>query len=851
MSKHFTKISLFILIGAILVSCNITKRVPNHKRLLFKNEIIDGNKIIKEDDVFNQLYQKSNSSILGYRLRLNIYNLAKQHTDSLYKLKYTNDPDKYYRNVKLLSKKQVNRLGHSFWYEGIHNFLKEIGEAPVILDTNSTKKSLRRLKAYYYNKGYFDVKTSYTSDTSQIKKVSLKYKIEKGSGYIIDTIKTAIATPALDSLYKIKKGASFIITGKQYTTENIDNERNRITNDFRNNGAFFFQQNYIEYDLDTINTGKKVNITLNINNQIIRENDSSKTQSFKIYKINRVNIYTDFNNKNKVQIKDSIQYKGFNLYSEDKLKYRPKAITNAVFITPGSIFSDDKTALTIKYLINLKVFNYPSIQYDIDPKDENGLIANIYLLPRKKYTFGASADFTRSNIQDFGISGNTTVGIRNVFNGAETFEIGLRGTIGASRKVANPNNTFFNISEFGVDAKLNFPRLLFPINTERLIKKYMIPYTTFSVGFAKQTNIGLDKQNFTCALTYNWTPKKNRTARFDLFNVQFVKNVNIGNYFNIYQSSYENLSIIASNPAYGFNDPIYYNLDGTLKIESGTNAFLNAVLGPNPTIFTSETDLKNIRSINERKIRLTENNLIFASSYSYSRTTKRDIADEHYYAFKGKIESAGNFLSLLARASKQLKNQSGANTFFEVEYSQYIKGELEYIKHWDLHRKKVLAVRWFGGIAIPYGNSKSVPFSRSYFGGGTNDNRAWQPYSLGPGSSGGINDFNEANMKLALNAELRFNIAGAWNGVLFADIGNIWNVLDNVEDEKYKFQGLKSLTDVAVGTGFGIRYDFGIFVIRGELGFKTYNPANAENEKWLKDFNFSQSVINIGINYPF
>ena len=374
MSKHFTKISLFILIGAILVSCNITKRVPNHKRLLFKNEIIDGNKIIKEDDVFNQLYQKSNSSILGYRLRLNIYNLAKQHTDSLYKLKYTNDPDKYYRNVKLLSKKQVNRLGHSFWYEGIHNFLKEIGEAPVILDTNSTKKSLRRLKAYYYNKGYFDVKTSYTSDTSQIKKVSLKYKIEKGSGYIIDTIKTAIATPALDSLYKIKKGASFIITGKQYTTENIDNERNRITNDFRNNGAFFFQQNYIEYDLDTINTGKKVNITLNINNQIIRENDSSKTQSFKIYKINRVNIYTDFNNKNKVQIKDSIQYKGFNLYSEDKLKYRPKAITNAVFITPGSIFSDDKTALTIKYLINLKVFNYPSIQYDIDPKDENGLI---------------------------------------------------------------------------------------------------------------------------------------------------------------------------------------------------------------------------------------------------------------------------------------------------------------------------------------------------------------------------------------------------------------------------------------------------------------------------------------------
>ena len=125
----------------------MTKRVPDHKRLLLKNEIIVDNKATTNDDVVNQLYQKPNSSILGYRLRLNIYNLAKQKTDSLYKLKYINNPEKYKRRVKLLSKKQVNRLGHSFWYEGIHNFLKETGEAPVILDSSGTKKSLKRLKA--------------------------------------------------------------------------------------------------------------------------------------------------------------------------------------------------------------------------------------------------------------------------------------------------------------------------------------------------------------------------------------------------------------------------------------------------------------------------------------------------------------------------------------------------------------------------------------------------------------------------------------------------------------------------------------------------------------------------------
>jgi hypothetical protein len=29
-----------------------------------------------------------------------------------------------------------------------------------------------------------------------------------------------------------------------------------------------------------------------------------------------------------------------------------------------------------------------------------------------------------------------------------------------------------------------------------------------AIGFARQTNIGLDKENFTGAFTYNWTPKK-------------------------------------------------------------------------------------------------------------------------------------------------------------------------------------------------------------------------------------------------------------------------------------------------------------------------------------------------------
>lgn len=848
MKNSLTKISLFILIGVIIFGCNTTKRVPNGKSLLTKNNIYVDGKKNNVEDVFNQLYQKQNTTILGYRLRLNIYNLAKEKTDSIYRAKFINNPKKYNRKVKWLSKKQVKRLGQSFWYSGIHNFLRKTGEPPVILDTISTKKSLRRLKSYYFNRGYFEVTTKYKIDSIGLKKVKLNYDIVTGKPYIVDTINSYISSKPLDSIYQLRKRNSFIKSGKRFETSNFDAEKARITEEFRNNGAFRFQQNYVTYDIDTLNPNHKSNVDLIIENESIRVEDSTYSVPFELYKINKVNIYTDHSPANQnLPIKDSTVYKDFTLYSVNKLKYRPKSLTDGIFVTKGNYFSDNRTALTSKYLSNLKVFNYPLIQYVQDEKDKNGLIANIYLSPRKKFTFGFSADFTHSNIQDFGIQGNTFLGIRNVFNGAETFEIGFRGNIGASKDLANPNHNFFNISEIGSDAKLNFPRIFLPFKTDKIIPKYMIPFTTINVGYSKQTNIGLDKQNFTSSLVYNWTPRKSTNFRFDLINIQFVRNINPGNYFNVYTSSHKVLSQFAEN--YGV-DVSYFNnsnFNNGLRINEGVDYFLGEI--ENGGIDPTTNDRKSINSIIEQRDRLTEDNLIVASSLTFTKTSQKDLSDNTFYAIKAKVESAGNLMSLLAQGSKLTQN--GSKTAFGVAYSQYIKTEFEYIKHWDLSRKKVLAAKAFMGVAIPYGNSNSIPFSRSYFAGGTNDIRAWQSYSLGPGKTGGVQDFNEANMKLLFSSEFRFGIFKQLNGAFFVDAGNIWNVSDIVKSSDARFTGLKSLENIAVGSGFGFRYDFNFFVVRIDLGFKTYNPANPDNEKWLKEMRFDKSVINIGINYPF
>lgn len=851
MKKNSTKVVAFLLIAIFISACNAVKRVPEGKFLLTKNQILVNDKAIKDQTAFDQMYQNPNGTIGGFKLRLALYNAANLNPDSTYQAKFTNNPGKYERKSKWLSAKQVDRLGESFYYKGIHQFLKKVGEAPAIIDTIKTQKTAIRLNNYYFNKGYFKAKTTFSIDTVGLKKAKIKYKIALSDPFILDTISKSITSPALDSLYNISKENSFILSGKQYKTSDFEEEKNRITTFFRNNGAFHFQPNNVTFDIDTIGKKNKANVEMIIKNYSYQKNDSTYTVPFKLFKVSDIKIYTDYSQKNPPEtVTDSVEYKGFKLFSHGKLKYKPSAITDAVFITKGTLFGDYKTVLSNRSLNNLKIFGYPSIQYEVDKRDSTAqsLIAKVYLTPRKKFSFSTTLDLTHSNIQDFGIGASITETIRNVFNRAETLEIGFRGNIGSSKDFANPNDAFFNVTEYGINLKLNFPRILSPFNTDKIIPKRMIPYTQISSGFNKQRNIGLDKENFTALYTYNWNPIRNNTARVELLNVQFVRNLNPDNYFNVYGSSYNALNKIAKDFN---NNSTYVDSKNNLIINSGTTGFTNDVLNGNSSILPTDKEFKEVLSIEERRIRLTENDFILGTSYTFTQSTKKDIQDNNFYQFKTKIESAGTLLSLIAKASNLQKNTSGQYEIFNLPYSEYVKLELDYIKHWDFSKENIIAFRSFFGIALPFGNADYIPFSRSYFSGGTNDNRAWQPYSLGPGSTGSVLDFNEANMKIALSTEYRFKIAGSVKGAFFADAGNIWNVSDAVTIDSATFTSLDDLKEIALGTGFGLRYDLNFFVVRFDLGFKTYNPAYAIGNRWFKDLNFTKSVLNFGINYPF
>jgi outer membrane protein assembly factor BamA len=843
LKRTLNNILKLFLVTSFLVSCDAVKRVPEEKFLLSKSSIIVNDKKENSESINNLLYQKPNSKIigLGIPLQLHIYNLARPNIDSILNANLEKRPNKRSNLESFLSKKQLNKYIDS--KKGFNSWLKNTGEAPVIIDEGRTNKSIKRLNDYYINNGWFNVSSSYEINKKQKQRAEIDYFVNTGKPYILDSISKKKEISMVDSLYRMIERNSFIKKDEQYKTTNFQLERERIATELRNKGVYHFNQDYVTFEIDTVNTNKKVNVEVKIQQRAVRNQDSIMREPFKVYYIKNVNIFTDgsFENRNESRT-DSTTYNGYKLYSIGKMRFRPKALTDAVFITPNTVFKDIDRIRTYRYLSELRTFKYPDVKYT--ENDDSTLSADIFLTPLKKFSLGFSTEVTQSNIQTVGLAINPSLMIRNIFRGAETLEISAIGSIGSSRDASNSSSDqFFDINELGADLKLTIPRLFSPFNTERLIPKYMSPSTRISLSTTSQTNIGLDKQTINGILNYNWRPSQKVTNRLDLFNLQYVRNLNVGNYFGVYQTSYNTLNDISLS--------LNYNGDENLEYPDETDLFINDVLNDNTSLTPADEDYKTVASIDERKQRLTENNLIMASSFSFVKDTRKNLYDNTFSIFRAKIELAGNLLSSISDLVGLPKDESGRSTLFNVAYSQYVKTELDFIKHWDLGNKNVLAIRTYGGIAIPYGNATSIPFSKSFYAGGPNDNRAWAAYSLGPGSSESLDEFNEANLKLAFSVEERFNLFENLNGAIFIDAGNIWNVLDEVNNENAVFSGFNSLKDIAIGSGFGLRYDFSFFVFRFDIGFKTYDPSYKDQNRWFNDYNFGNAVYNIGINYPF
>jgi outer membrane protein assembly factor BamA len=790
----FLKVVLIISLTGV-VSCSSVRKLPEGAALLTKNEIQLSEGVRLDLDLEDVLRQKENKKILGIPLKLWIFNASGSKNST------------------------------------IGRWFRSKGEPPVILDSIETALSVARLNRALRKQGYFNVYTSFDLDYSpNLKKVKQRFFVSAGDPFTIDGIGYKLPNQTLlDSLSAYKKDR-LIHPQDPLNIDTLEKERQRILFLLRDRGAFGLQKSdiYFEIDGDTTQTNrsKTVKVTTVIDS----------TAAIQTHRLGKINVLFDQLNTTVSTPTDTVN--GIVMYPTNE-NIDLDVLEERIAFKPGILYRDSLRITTLNRIGQLNYFSYPSINYTI--QDDSIVNINLYLRSRKRYSLTADFDLTHSAIQQIGTSLRSSVLARNVFGSFENLSLSLSGTIGNSI-IPGANIT----SELGIDLNLSFPRWWYGFSLDRLIAMEKNPISTLQIGTVFQQNLGLDRQTINAIYRFSFTNKSSQhTVEFP--KISYVNNLNPDNFFSIYRNTYETLDEL-STPLK--SDSRYADLfestgvDGStqLQIPDGTAAFISGV--QDESIPLNETDALLVSRIEERRARLTENNLILSSSYALlnENTTNRNAsAYRQYYA---KFELAGFLFDALEPFSTP-------GELFDVAYAHYLKTELQFIKHWPLGTRSSAAFRAYGGFALPLGRSSSVPFVRSFFAGGTNDIRGWNAYTLGPGTTNQLNEFNDANLKLTLSAELRFPLSRSLYGAVFTDAGNIWNALDGTENEAAIFHGWRSLKDSAIASGFGLRYDFDYFIFRLDLAYKLLNPALQGDERWIFNRSNNSPLFNIGINYPF
>ncbi|MBC7616662.1 MAG: BamA/TamA family outer membrane protein, partial [Pedobacter sp.] len=384
---------------------------------------------------------------------------------------------------------------------------------------------------------------------------------------------------------------------------------------------------------------------------------------------------------------------------------------------------------------------------------------------------------------------------RNLFRGAEILDVSASG--GFETQYSGQSKGI-NSYSFTAEGKLTFPQFIVPFYKPKSTTAF-IPKTVASLSYQLLSRDTVYKLNsFKAEFGYNWKE-------------------------NLYKE--HNLN------------PISINLVRPTKRDSADLAKLyNKIPGLENTL---------------------QEQFIIGSNYNFTYTNQMEESRRNNTYFYASLETAGNLWGAFVN-----KDGNGKRDLFNIPLTQFIRLETDLRNYHKVNRNLIWANRFNFGYGYAYGNSTSLPFVRQFFAGGSNDIRAFRARSLGPGSYkvGANQPFADqaGDIKLLLNSELRFKIAGVLNGAVFVDAGNIWL---RKEDERIGsgFQFRNALNELAVGTGAGLRMDATIFVIRLDGAFPIRKPYLPNGQRWvLNEVDFGNKtwrkenfILNIGIGYPF
>jgi outer membrane protein insertion porin family len=827
----YAMIGIISLIG--LSSCNTTKYLEDEELLLTGNSI--------------KIYGKKNidqKRAMSYQLSL----LYKQTENN----KFFFIPRQWFY-FKTQDDKDTTKFDR--WQRRV------IAEKPAIYDPKLKNATEESMTFFLQNKGYFNASVFSDPDVrAKKKKVSITYHVTPGPQFTIDTVSYYSSDSTVNALLQkiapnglLKRGSG--IEGKLY-----EQEKKRITTYLRNHGYAFFYSNFIlPLEADTTIKSKQAAISL----EVAAPYGDSIHQA---YKIGDIDVYMDYlpgqeecclldTLINGVRIQTSLQ--DFNV--------DPQTIYDAIYIAQGQLFSQANLDKTNQQLTSLGVHRYVRLKQLVDTSRQNILNIRIELTPHKKIELGFDVEFNFASRNAsgagnlIGLTASPSLRNRNLIKGAELLVTNFSAGVEFSPSPTDiAAGNFWNTVDLRLQSSLYVPRF----------GDYLGLWKTMS-RIKKPKDVSEDAPN-----TFYEDMVENAVTRFSAnYNYLLVRDFY---QYDLFSATY------GFDVQRGSNQRLIFNHVGIDYLFPETRPDFDAILAVNPFL---------ANSFGEQ---------LFASfvfrdlNYVYnSKPNKR--GGSYYVGYNLELAGAelwaGNKLyNALTSTSETFRLR--INNRAPIDFSQYIRTEIDIRRYWQQTPGKSLALRLAFGIARPFGFTSDVPYVKQFFVGGPNSVRAWAPRGLGPGAfedplSRDIDNntrlYQTGDIKIEANLEYRFKIFWLMEGALFLDAGNVWTIeqdtnrcgsqflISPLEDECINEEGNRIsflhepfYRQLAVGGGFGFRFDFSYFILRLDLATKlrhsypylpTADMTATEADYWFQDykrgFSWSKIAFNLGFGYPF
>jgi len=701
-------------------------------------------------------------------------------------------------------------------------------ERPVIYDSSTIPQSSLNIRSYIYNQGYFSAKVKDTVRFEN-KKAYVTYEVDAGGNFLVnkEIIKTTDST--VQQIINADATNATIKMGMEYANTLLPIERGRITSLLRDHGYYNFNQDNIIFQLDTADKMAMIDVEDQFENVIkfvqrqkirrkpeldviaqITADDVDST--FKRYHIGKVIVYPD--NPNAKEYRDTGVFitKKYGDYTFKYKEYYVNAsvLLNHIFISPGKYFMQSDYDRTISKLNELGIFQYIRISFDVDSTNDSLLNCTIILNKTLKHDFNCNFDATNGSTYAVGSALTVSYIDKNLFKGANFFRMSASGGIELPF-VPNVGKTFFD--HFVVLTKY------YNLNASIDFPKFLSP-----IGAGNFANSNMPHTIFTIGNNL-----MDRVSYFSLSNTNF-------------------------SFTYNWHET-------TTKTWDVSPAFVNIIRLPYQSdSFKTRIDTVPFLKDSYRQTFIEGENIAF----TYSDQDKK-LGKNYSYLHLG-FEEAGALLGGLDKIGTAL------NSLYQIQYAQYLKLDVEG-KHFFTFKKSTVAMRFAGGIGLPYGQSSALPYIKQYFVGGPYSLRGWRVRSLGPGryfDSAAQNNVNyidqTGDIKLEFNTEYRFKMAQFFsglikmNGAVFLDAGNIWSSKKESNYTGAEFAFNKLGQDIAADIGAGARFDILSFItLRFDVAFPIKKPYVLTNYGWvIKDVDFNNPtwranniVFNFAIGYPF